>query len=70
MWMALGMLAVTGFFLLFILIDPKKIEDNFSKALFFAYIARIAWVVTLSILFYRINSAWKVSQANLEMLNE
>jgi hypothetical protein len=34
----------------------------------FALVARIAWIVTLSIIFHRIQISWKISQDNMQIL--
>lgn len=62
MWMAALILAISGFQMIMALIDPKKVEEHFGKALMACYFSRIAWIVTISILFHRVNGLWDVGQ--------
>ena len=49
--------------------DKDNAKDGAWSHIAIILISRICFLVELPIMYYRINSSWKVNKANLEMIN-
>ena len=67
LWMSLSLLCLPVLLMTFKVLKKDYGSGTELYALF-AIVSRIVWIITLSIIFHRIQISWQTSQDNIKML--